>query len=206
MTSTDHRTILVVRFLNILAHLEKHAGFTSIFYVQPTCHLLYYHGVFDHTVTPSLIVFRDVGFVSIGTVKAALHIVTIVTQHPENHLTHMTWKHDNMSEAVESAVEMYWIKTAAHLVFESVLQRWREVSRVYPGVIVDVGSEPQQQVHQLIVAHAQCNLKKTERWIINSGIIFFPDEQTQIQPPSSGHCTKPLRKPRPHPQIEVLLA
>lgn len=88
-----------------------------------------------------------------------------------------------MSEAVESAVEMYWIKTAAHLVFESVLQRWREVSGVYPGVIVDVGSEPQQQVHQLIVAHAQCNLKKTERWIINSGIIFFPDEQTQIQPP-----------------------
>lgn len=89
-TLTDHSTILVVRFLNILGHLEKHAGFTSIFYVQPTCHLLYYHGVFDHAVAPSLIVFRDVGFVSIGTVKAALHIVTIVTQHPENHLTHMT--------------------------------------------------------------------------------------------------------------------
>lgn len=90
MTSTDHRSILVVRFLNILGHLEKHAGFTSILYVQPTCHLLYYHSVFDHAVAPSLIVFRDVGFVSIGTVKAALHIVTIVTQHPENHLTHMT--------------------------------------------------------------------------------------------------------------------
>lgn len=45
------------------------------------------------------------------------------------------------------------------LVFESVLQGGGEVCRVYSAVIVDVGSEPQQQVDQLVVAQTQRNLK-----------------------------------------------
>lgn len=54
-----------------------------------------YHGVFDHSVAPSFIVIRDVGLVAVRTVKAALHVVTIVTEHPQHNLAHTNIKHHN---------------------------------------------------------------------------------------------------------------
>lgn len=61
---------------------------SSMWPLPPLMTCARYHCVFDHRVAPSLVVFRDVGAVAVGTVKTALHIVTIVTQHPEDHLTH----------------------------------------------------------------------------------------------------------------------
>lgn len=78
---------------NILSTSEVSLSF-SLIKLTPTNRTrrgaVHYQGVFDHSVGPSLVAFWDVGLVAIGTVETARHIVAIVTQHPEDHLTHKT--------------------------------------------------------------------------------------------------------------------
>lgn len=77
-----------------------------------------YHGVFDDGGGPAVGHVLGVVPAAPGAVKAAVHIVAIVQQHPQH-----------------------------HLVLEGVLQGRGEVRGVHSAEVVDVGPVAEQQIH-----------------------------------------------------------